>query len=208
MSVHDSHPAYGAPHSVVDVIDCLHRLSEEKGCISVGDIIDALGTRTYGPMLIVPALLEITPLGAVPGVPTFLAVTIAIFAVQMLFGRHRFWVPGIIENRRFGASKLHAATHKLMPIAERLDRWFHGRLRFLTQGVGTRMAAATVLLLCFAVPPLEFLPFASSGPMLAIALIGLALLVRDGALMLVALAIGIAAVSWGATSLLGVGGGG
>lgn len=36
------------------------------------------------------------------------------------------------------------------------------------------------------VPPLELFPFASSAPMAAIAPIGLALLLRDGALMVVA----------------------
>ena len=47
--------------------------------------------------------------------------------------------------------------------------------------------AGAILLLCCTVPPLEFLPFASSIPMLAIAVLGLALTVRDGALVLGAL---------------------
>lgn len=198
MPVHDSEARYGAPHHVADVIEGLHRLSREQGCISVGDIIDTLGTRSYGPMLIVPALIEITPLGGLPGVPSFLAFVIAVFAVQMLLGRRHVWVPGFVERRRFGAARLHAASHKLMPLAKRLDRWFHGRLRVLTQGVFVRVAALLVLALCATVPPLELLPFASSGPMIGIALIGLALLVHDGALMLVALALASGAALWAA----------
>jgi hypothetical protein len=42
-------------------------------------------------------------------------------------------------------------------------------------------------------PPLELLPFASTAPMAAIATFGLALLVRDGVLMLVATCLSVAA---------------
>lgn len=203
MSVHDANAKYGDPHSVSDVIDCLEMLAKEKGCVSVGDVVDTLGTRTYGPMLMVPALIELTPIGSIPGVPTFLAITIAIFAVQMLIGAKHFWIPDFIENRRVAASKLDKAARKLEPLAKRLDAWFHGRLKMLTKGAAIRIAAATVILLCLAVPPLEFVPFASSGPMLAIALIGLALLVRDGALMIAALAIGLSAVGYGIVTLIG-----
>ena len=60
-----------------------------------------------------------------------------------------------------------------------------------------RRAAAVVVALCCTVPPLELIPFASSAPMLAIAAFGLAILVRDGLLMLVALALSALAVGLG-----------
>ena len=67
----------------------------------------------------------------------------------------------------------------------------------LTKGIWLRIAALAILVLCLTIPPLEFLPFASSGPMLAIAAIGLALLVRDGLVMLFALTLAAAAVAGG-----------
>ena len=51
-----------------------------------------------------------------------------------------------------------------------------------------------ILLLCCLVPPLELVPFASSAPMLAIAAFGLALMVRDGLLMLAAFTLSLGAV--------------
>ena len=60
-----------------------------------------------------------------------------------------------------------------------------------------KVAAVMILLLCLTVPPLEFLPFASSAPMLAIAAFGLALTVRDGLLMLIATALSVAAIGFG-----------
>ncbi|MFD1483588.1 exopolysaccharide biosynthesis protein [Paracoccus nototheniae] len=52
--------------------------------------------------------------------------------------------------------------------------------------VGLRVVALLCILLCTAVPPLELLPFASSIPMGAIALMGLGLMVRDGLVILIA----------------------
>ena len=49
-----------------------------------------------------------------------------------------------------------------------------------------RVMAGIVILLCCTVPPLELLPFASSIPMGAVALIGLGLMARDGLVMLIA----------------------
>lgn len=60
------------------------------------------------------------------------------------------------------------------------------------------MAAGLCILLALTVPPLELLPFATTAPMAAIAAFGLALLVRDGLLMVIATLLAGAAVVLGA----------
>ena len=182
------------PYSVGDILDCLEELSEERDSVSVERIVSAFGTRTFGPAITVPALLEITPVGAIPGVPTFLAVTIALVALQKLLGKEHLWLPGIIADRCVSAEKLAGSSEKLRPFAKFMDRHFHGRMKFLTRRPFSQIAAGIVILLCATVPFLEVLPFASSAPMLAIAGFGLAVLVRDGVLMGVALAVSLAGI--------------
>ncbi|AKM10687.1 exopolysaccharide biosynthesis protein [Croceicoccus naphthovorans] len=191
------------PHSVCEILDCLDEVADEHDKVSVGDVLDAIGSRSYGPFLLIPALLEITPVGAIPGVPTFLAVIIAIIALQMLFGRKHIWLPGFIRHRSVSADKVEKSSHKLRKIAAFLDKWFHGRLKALTHGVPVRIAALLIIGLCATVPPLEVLPFASSGPMLAIAAFGLGLMVRDGLLMLIATALSLGAFGLGFTMMGG-----
>lgn len=53
----------------------------------------AFGKRSYGPFLLVPALIEISPVGGIPGMPTVLAATIIPFAALMVFGRKYIWLP-------------------------------------------------------------------------------------------------------------------
>ena len=179
-------PTVPGPESLGDILDRFEELAQQEHRVEVADMVDAVGTRSYGPFLIVPALIELSPVGGVPGVPTVLAALVALFAVQMLLGRRRLWIPGWVARRGLGAHRLTRLVAAVRPMADRVDRWFHGRLRALTSGLGMRMAALVCIALAMLVPPLEVFPFASSAPMGAIALIGLALLVRDGALMVLA----------------------
>ena len=113
------------------------------------------------------------------------------------------WLPGVVNRRGVDGRKLRAATRKLRPAAARLDGWAHGRLEPLVRRPFTQIAAGTCALLTLTVPPLELVPFASTAPMAAIAVFGLALLVRDGALMLLAIALSIAALGVGGALLAG-----
>lgn len=185
------------PKSVGDILDRLKEIAEKDDKVSLGDIAQTFGSRSYGPFLMVPAIIEETPIGAIPGVPTTIALIIASFAVQILFGRKHLWLPGFVKRRTVKADTLGKTSDKLRGLARTLDRWFHGRLEKLTQGPFLKAAAMIVILLCCTVPPLELLPFASSVPMAAIAMFGLAMLVRDGALMIVALLLSLAAVGVG-----------
>ncbi|MFW2830796.1 exopolysaccharide biosynthesis protein [Sphingomonas sp. ID0503] len=172
--------------SVGDILDKLEDLASKDDRVHIGGFVEAFGQRSYGPFLLVPALLEISPVGGIPGVPTVLAAIILLFAVQMLFGRKHLWLPRFVSARSLDGERVAKGADKLRGLARFLDRWFHGRLATFTKGLWVRIAAALVIVLTLTVPPLELLPFASTAPMAAIAAFGLALLVRDGALMIVA----------------------
>lgn len=185
------------PRSVSDILDKLERLADQQSRVSLEDAVAAFGNRSYGPFLLVPALIEISPIGGIPGLPTVLAAIIILFAVQMLIGRQHLWLPHVIGKRAAAAGTVHRATAKLRGVASMADRWFHGRLPALTQGPFVRLAALATIALALTVPPLELLPFASTAPMAAIAAFGLALLVRDGALMIAAILLAGVAVAVG-----------
>lgn len=184
-------------HSACDILNMLRATADRHDKVRIADVLDAVGDRSYGPALMIPALIEITPIGGIPGVPTFLAVLIAVTAGQLLVAKDHLWLPGFVQQRSVPATKLHEAADKLNPVAKRLDRWFHGRMPRFVKQPWPRIAAGIVILLCLTVPPLEFVPFASTVPMLAIAAFGLALLVRDGLLMIAAVAISLIAPAIG-----------
>lgn len=190
----DNAQSEDAPEGVEEVLAELDELAAEHKCVCIGDVLDDFGRRSFGLFILIPPLIELTPIGAIPGLPSFLALIVAITAAQLFLGRDHVWMPQFIQQRSVSGRRLHKAIAKLRGVAQWFDEHSHGRLETLTQGLWTKIAAVAIIALCCTVPPLEFIPFASSAPMLAIASFGLALTVRDGALMLVALTIAVAAL--------------
>lgn len=175
------------PESVGDVIEGLDEIADEVDeKICFGDVLDKFGSRSFAPVMMVLALLEISPIGAIPGVPTALAICIFAVAAQMLVGRDHIWVPDFVDKIGISPDKLHKGAEKMEGVGEKIDKIADNRLEFLTEGPAIQAAAAVIMLLCLFVAPLEVLPWASMGPMLAIAIISLALMARDGLAMLIA----------------------
>lgn len=67
-----------------DILDRFEALAESSERVAVGDMVDVIGTRSYGPFLIVPAMIELSPVGGVPGVPTALAAVVVLFALRFV----------------------------------------------------------------------------------------------------------------------------
>jgi hypothetical protein len=195
------------PHSVGEILDCLDEVAGKRDRVSVGAIVESFGNRSYGAILMIPVLVDWSPLGGIPGVQSFLALIAALVAAQMVIGRRHLWLPGFVARRGIDSAKLRTAAARMRGVARFMDRHFHGRLERLTREPFSRVAAGVVIAICLAVPPLDLVPFGGSGPMLAIALFGLALLVRDGVLMIAALALSVGAVGLGLALWRGLQGG-
>ncbi len=87
------------PEGVEEVLGQLDDLTTKSGKVCISDVLDDFGGRSFGPFIMLPALLELTPVGGIPGVPTFLAALIALVAVQLLIGKEHIWMPGLLQNR-------------------------------------------------------------------------------------------------------------
>lgn len=197
-----SEPDTSEPQSVEEVLGELDELAAAQRRVCIADVLDDFGSRSFGIFILIPPLIEFSPLGGIPGVPSLLALVVAITAAQLFIGKEHVWMPQFIQSRSISSRRLHRALMRLRGMAHWLDERSHNRLESLVEGIWVRIAAAIIIVLCCAVPPLELLPFASSLPMLPIAAFGLALTVRDGMLMAIALPLGLAGVAVGGHLLL------
>jgi len=172
--------------ALTDIVGELERSAGETDgdAVEVGQLIDALDHRGYGPALAVLPLIELTPIGGIPGFPTLLALTLAIISVRLLLGYDHFWAPGWLRRRRLNSDRVIKSMEWLKPMSLRIDAKLHERLSGFAGRTGRRAACIVILGLLLTVPPLELIPFATSGPMIVIAIFGLGLLFRDGLLML------------------------
>lgn len=146
------------PHEELQgLVEGLIRLGREREQVSVADIQDEVGQRSFGPFLFVPALVEISPVGGIPGLPTLLAVIVALFALQMLFGRKHLWLPDLLTRRKVAGDKLERGLCKLRPVIRWLDKLIRPRLHWATNRNASRLLALLCLVLAASVPPLELI---------------------------------------------------
>ena len=187
--------------SLSQIIDKVCDAADEPR-LSIADLVDALGNRSFGPLLLLPSLILVTPISGIPGAPTFGALVIVLVAGQMLLGSRQLWLPEFIRNRTLPAEKLRKGLAALKPAAGLIDRMVGRRLMFLTKRPFGLMLAALCIALALAMPPLEFVPMSSTILAAAVFLLALALTVQDGALALLAVLLTGGAIVLGLNILL------
>jgi|SRR6056297_472258 len=173
------------PTTLKGVIDEIQYLSKDCDSVSLGDILDMVGRRSFGPILLVAGLITVAPLiGDIPGVPTIMAVIVFLVAVQILFQREKLWFPESILNRSLEKDKLQRALEKMKKPAEYIDRILKPRLKTITTGIMVYPAAIICLCISLAMPAMEFIPFSANFAGAALTAFGLSFIARDGLMAL------------------------
>ncbi|WP_274425545.1 exopolysaccharide biosynthesis protein [Chelativorans sp. YIM 93263] len=190
------------PESLGQLLDRLAEADGSGGNVSVDNLLDEVGHRSFGPLLLVLALVAFTPLGGIPGIPTVLAGTTILIAAQLVIGRNRFWIPGFVVRRSIDQGKLKTTIGYVRPVARFVDKLINPRLSWLTRPPFLRPAAAICIIVALTIPPLEVVPFGGTISWAAIAAFGLALIAHDGVLTLIAAAFAGGAAYVIATTLL------
>ena len=170
----------------------LAEIVEEDGPdrLTFSELAAKLHYRAWGGLLFIFAAINVLPLP--PGTTTFFAIPVLLISAQMVFGRETPWFPARIERRGMTKDELRRLVGKVGWLESRVERLFKPRMPRLTG----RMAARVIGLVCFllaliiAIP----VPLLHHAPAASIALFGLALIYRDGALVIVAAIASIASV--------------
>ncbi len=157
--------------------------------ITVGELLDTIDTRSFGPILLLPAVIALSPIGAIPGMSFVTGTIIIMFAGQLLCGKRHPWLPKFIKSIQFSREKLNKTSKVMRPWAKYVDSALHQRLTFLTQRPFDSIVAGICILLALLFYPLAVLPWAVALPSGAIVLFSLGLTSRDGLFVLIGFAL-------------------
>ncbi len=168
------------------LLDHMVQLAEGEAEVSLGMVVESIGNRAFGPLLMLIGLILVSPFSGVPGMAVTMAIFVALMASQLLMGRRRFWLPGWLLNRSVKRDRLLGAVRRLRPLARRVDRLLRPRLTTLVDNDATYVIAALCLLIALGMPMMEMVPFSASAAGVALGAFGLSLVVQDGLLVLLA----------------------
>lgn len=175
------------PENLQQLLDRLRTRTDDQAEVSVADILDAVGERSFGPVTLVAGLIVVAPLiGDIPGVPTLLGLLVLLTLGQLLFLRHAVWLPATLASRRMEQAKLAKGLDWVEKPARYIDRYTRPRLVWLTCGPGQYLMALVCMSVALAMPAMEVVPFSANGGGLALIAFGLAMIARDGLLALIA----------------------
>ncbi len=179
------------------LLDHCDSLTGER--VSLGDVLGVMRDRAFGVLMILLAAPNLLPV-AIPGISTILGTPLVILAVQMMIGCNRPWLPSWLTGRSLARRDFQMVVRRLVPPLRRVERLLQPRLALLVSPAVERAMGALCLVL--AVVMVLPIPFGNSLPGLAIAVIALGLIERDGVAVLIGAVLSLVALGVAATVVL------
>lgn len=175
------------PASLTELLGRLRKHTAGRERVSVGDVLEAIGERSFGPVVLVTGIITLAPLiGDIPGVPTLMSLLVLLTLGQLIFHRHSIWIPSKLARRNIGREKLVKGLDWMEKPARFVDRWTKRRLAWIITGPGQYVMAILCMAVAATMPLMELIPFSANGGGLALTAFGLAIIARDGVLAIVA----------------------
>lgn len=157
--------------------------SDDDDLVTIGEILDMVGRRAYGPLLLIIGLLSISPATLIPGSTWAFAALTLLIAAQMTFGLKHPWLPRKALEVSLQEKSMMQGIAKARPWTKRLDKVIRPRWTFLAKAPWVSVFALMCVGAALITFPLGFIPFAPLLPGIAIIFVGLGLTARDGVLL-------------------------
>ncbi len=174
-------------------VDSLHEIIErvlktEDECLSLNNILQDFGYRSYAPLLLIVSFILITPLGAIPLFPSTVALFIIILSLQIILKPDEVWYPKFLREREIERKKLENFYQNHKSKIKLFDNLFKNRLGFSLKN--TERYIAVIAIICAAlIFPLELIPLAVFIPAIALVILSMSLLSNDTLGLIISLGI-------------------
>ena len=151
------------------------------GEVTIDDLLERLGHRSYGPLLIVICVIAIMPVvGALPGVSYGAAFLALAVSIQFLFSHPKLWLPGPLKRAKISRQALKTGVEKSRPVLRWVDRFIAPRFAIAFRQPLPRFAALLCVILSVLMVVYAAVPGGVVIPAVAILLIALGLTTNDG----------------------------
>ncbi len=178
-----------APHRLSDVLRRIAAYDMGEH-VTLGFLMRRLRGRGYGALLFLFAAPNIIPLP--PGSSTILATPLLILSAQLMLGLRAPHLPAFLAHAKMKRETFQTIVGKLLPWIERAEKYLKPRAKFLTGMLARRIIGLLIFILsAILVLPI---PLGNLLPGLAVAILALALVERDGLAVIVGVVAFVASV--------------
>ncbi|WP_245593357.1 exopolysaccharide biosynthesis protein [Azospirillum halopraeferens] len=196
ITVRTSRPG---PDRTSDVLAAFRR-DLPDGRVSIGNLIDALGDRSVGTILLALSLPTVAPVPL--GVSVLFNLPVLLFSIALLFGSRGAMLPDWLLRRSVERATAARMIDAVLPRLRWIERMLRPRRPALAAIDGEVWFGALVFLLAL----IAFVPVPLMGwlPGFALVLLALGLIERDGNAVGVGLVLGMGAVVFAAILISGL----
>ena len=173
-------------HKLSDVLDRLEDAAEGDS-IPVSKVVEKLGQKSFASLMLIFALIAVSPASAIPGLTATVAAIVFILMVQVILGRDSVWLPDVILRRELSTERLCKGIGWLRRPVRFAERFLKERLTWLLHRPWLYLPQLLILALTLFMPFMEIIPTSGSIASAVIALFAAGLLTRDGGLVAVSL---------------------
>lgn len=147
--------------------------------LTIREIMEMLHELGFGVIILMFALPAIVP-GLPPPIHTLVAIPLIVLGWQMMLGFESVKLPETVAKRKIKRSSLQKAVQKSEKYLRFAERFTRERMDFMATPWGEKLVGLMVLLFAFtvAIPG----PLTNTVPGIAIAIVGIAFLEKDGLL--------------------------
>lgn len=171
------------PANLEDVLDDIAAkcdTDDTPASLTLDELLDSVGRRSYGPLLLVVGLFAISPATVIPGMTWFAATLTLIVAGQMALGLPRIWLPRKALQAQLPRDAVKSGIEKSRGFAKAVDALLKPRLTFLSKPPFVNLVALMVIAAALITFPLGLIPLAPLAPGIAVVFFGLGMVARDG----------------------------
>jgi hypothetical protein len=161
---------------------------DDADMLSLSDIMLLLHDRGFGILIVLFSMPNFVP-AFIPLIATVFALPQMIFCVQMMLKYDAPKLPDFIARKQIKRTSLQAGILKSLPMIKKMEKIVRPRLEFMLTPSSERIVAGFMLLFAFviAIPA----PLTNFVPSVALFIMGIGILARDGLAIIVGIIIGL-----------------
>ncbi len=167
------------------------RDQSHRADMSIQELIETLGDRSFGWCIVVFALVNLIPMPI--GGNMITSLPLILLTGQMAAGLRQVRLPGILTRREISRKGFQKLVLRLSPVIRPVERMVRPRYEHLFTARQEQLLGVLMFFVAIAL----FMPIPLSGyiPAISLFLVGFGLVERDGLVVLTGVVIGIVAIA-------------